>query len=162
MHVPPPPPPDVPADGTEDPFSENIDRARPFSTVKDQVRHLEQSLTPRGTQGSRAEGSVVPNIPNFSIATPSATSGNVTPNVEQPRPVSPRETLRVIMSLENRLQEMQEENKKAFQKIDDERNAERKRWAEEIMTIKYVEEWRKNTTVSDSSDDCLRQGWRKF
>ena len=51
------------------------------------------------------------------------------------------------------MQEMREEQQKAFQKIDDERNAERRRWADEIKAIKYVEEVKKNNAINDMKQE---------
>ena len=142
--VSPPPPPDVP-DGEDDLYSE-VDRSRPFNTVKDRVRHLEENLTPRGTSGS--EHPIAPNVPTFPISTPTGT-GNTTPNVEQPR--KEKDPLELIHQLETRMNVMHVEHKEHLRRIEEERNAERKRFAEELKAIKYTEEYKKNVALDQMS-----------
>ena len=51
------------------------------------------------------------------------------------------------------MQEMREEQQRTIQKIDDERNAERRRWADEIKAIKYCEEHKKNAAIDDMKQE---------
>ena len=88
-------------------------------------------------------------MPSFNIATPLTNSECATPNVEQPRPTSTPEATDIIMALERRLAEMHAENKKTIAKIEEERNAERKRWAEEAQALKYVEEFRHSSIIRE-------------
>ena len=67
--------------------------------------------------------------------------------------------MELILMLESRMQEMCAEHKQTLKKIEDERDAERKRWADEIKAIKFCEEHKKNTAIDDMKQE-LHEAFR--
>ena len=55
--------------------------------------------------------------------------------------------------LETRMEEMREEQKQTLKRIEDERHAERKRFADEIKAIKFCEEHKKNVAIDHMSHE---------